>query len=469
MAPDASPTSPPPSGCCTCTPPDARFTSAPRPRRPSCWPCAWPAICRRPTSTAGDEASGRRVLVDRLVAAGVVAPGTRVRADWEPLAATLVAPGEASAPAAGRRGETVSQTLETLGKTDTPVIAPASSPGRWPAALARLVAVWQQAEATLAAPSAAPASARAASAPLDADLVRPAEPAPTPAAQPRRAPSLPGGAGLSAAMLSTHIAARGFADRVAAPRPVRPMIAAGAPQSLATRLASLAEEPATGGGVMGRTLVAGLAPAAAPEVERPYAGLPDAAYWPALVAPSGPSDVALGATEAWAGVPGPGGRLAGPDNVERALLTWSAAAVRDAESRATESRVVESLGSIGQLVRSNAVEMGPRQVDVPMRASPGGHLFGDRGPAGLSAPDLHASRVLVEPGARAAEQALRSTPGQRPRRQSETSEDAKQRLSDQVGEELSPEETERLAREIIDRLKRELEFDAARLGDDAWD
>ncbi|MCB9549534.1 MAG: hypothetical protein H6706_27335 [Myxococcales bacterium] len=196
--------------------------------------------------------------------------------------------------------------------------------------------------------------------------------------------------------------------------------------------------------------------------------MPDAAWWPALVAPAGAS-LPGGGAEPWADVPAPGGRIAGPENVERALLTWSAAAIREAESRASESRVADALGSIGQLVRSNAVEMGPRQVDVPMRASPGGHLFGDRGPAGLSAPDLHASRVLVDPGARAAEQALRSTPGQRPQRGSETSEEAKQRLSDQVGEELSPEETERLAREIIDRLKRELEFDAARLGDDAWD
>ena len=113
--------------------------------------------------------------------------------------------------------------------------------------------------------------------------------------------------------------------------------------------------------------------------------------------------------------------------------------------------------------------MGPRTVDVAMRAGTGGSLFGDRGPAGLVAPDVHAKRVMVDPGARAAEQALRSTPGERPTRDTETSEEAQHRLADQVGEEISPEETERLAREIISRLKRELEFDAARMGDDAWD
>ncbi|MCB9549535.1 MAG: hypothetical protein H6706_27340 [Myxococcales bacterium] len=102
-------------------------------------------------------------LSARLAAAGVVAPGTQVRAGWQPLAAALVAPAEPSAPAAQPAGTTAesprprgaARALDGRALSELPggpVIAPAASPGRWPAALARPVAVWQQAEVALAAP-----------------------------------------------------------------------------------------------------------------------------------------------------------------------------------------------------------------------------------------------------------------------------------------------------------------------------
>jgi hypothetical protein len=78
--------------------------------------------------------------------------------------------------------------------------------------------------------------------------------------------------------------------------------------------------------------------------------------------------------------------------------------------------------------------------------------------------------VLVETGARQAEVALRSTPGERPGRKAETNEEARHRLaSGQVDDNLSPEEVDEIAREVIALLKRELELEAARSGGDEWD
>lgn len=113
-----------------------------------------------------------------------------------------------------------------------------------------------------------------------------------------------------------------------------------------------------------------------------------------------------------------------------------------------------------------------------------GRLFGDRGPSVT----LHTSsgrptsggasgggadgRVLVETAAarRAAESALRSTPGERPAQRAETGEEARHRLgSDQIDENLSPEEVEKIADEVITQLKRSLELDATRIGEDEWD
>jgi hypothetical protein len=114
-----------------------------------------------------------------------------------------------------------------------------------------------------------------------------------------------------------------------------------------------------------------------------------------------------------------------------------------------------------------------------------GRLFGDRGPSvtlrnssgrpmsgGVSGGGGADGRVLVETAAarRAAESALRSTPGERPAQRAETGEEARHRLgSDQIDENLSPEEVEKIADEVITQLKRSLELDATRIGEDEWD
>jgi hypothetical protein len=81
-------------------------------------------------------------------------------------------------------------------------------------------------------------------------------------------------------------------------------------------------------------------------------------------------------------------------------------------------------------------------------------------------------RVMVETAVarRAAEAALRSTPGERPAQRSETGEEARHRLGgDQIDENLSPEEVEKIAFEVIMQLKQALELDATRIGEDEWD
>lgn len=107
-----------------------------------------------------------------------------------------------------------------------------------------------------------------------------------------------------------------------------------------------------------------------------------------------------------------------------------------------------------------------------------GRLFGDRGPAvtvrtGASSPAAGGhGRVMVETAVarRAAEAALRSTPGERPAQRSETGEEARHRLGgDQIDENLSPEEVEKIAFEVIMQLKQALELDATRIGEDEWD
>jgi len=107
-----------------------------------------------------------------------------------------------------------------------------------------------------------------------------------------------------------------------------------------------------------------------------------------------------------------------------------------------------------------------------------GRLFGDRGPAvtvrtGASSPSAGGhGRVMVETAVarRAAEAALRSTPGERPAQRSETGEEARHRLGgDQIDENLSPEEVEKIAFEVIMQLKQALELDATRIGEDEWD
>jgi len=113
-----------------------------------------------------------------------------------------------------------------------------------------------------------------------------------------------------------------------------------------------------------------------------------------------------------------------------------------------------------------------------------GRLFGDRGPSvtlrtssgrptsGGASGGGADGRVLVETAAarRAAESALRSTPGERPAQRAETGEEARHRLgSDQIDENLSPEEVEKIADEVITQLKRSLELDATRIGEDEWD
>jgi hypothetical protein len=107
-----------------------------------------------------------------------------------------------------------------------------------------------------------------------------------------------------------------------------------------------------------------------------------------------------------------------------------------------------------------------------------GRLFGDRGPAvtvrtGASSPAGGGhGRVMVETAVarRAAEAALRSTPGERPGQRTETGEEARHRLGgDQIDENLSPEEVEKIAFEVIMQLKQALELDATRIGEDEWD
>lgn len=466
------------------------------------------------------ELAGQPALEARLEAAGILAPGARIQPTWLATLAqagataddtTTAAEARAGRPPAERFGDAPTELVRAAALARAPEVSrerPAAEPSRlgitaWPATVQRLLEVWRIAEATLDAPTAGFASefrdmaageagrdelsagrslarivgradsAGAASWPeaVEGALVLPAPAAAAQATDARRARALPGTTALAAAGLGTRLATRRFDELLAAAPGARAMISpsAGGP--------AVSARPSAAASTRDVLVRAGMAsaPDADFEVISSTSGYSMAdlaatsAVWPALVAPAVGADAALGASEEWAGSAAPGGRLAAPLNFERALLTWSAAAVRDADSRAVEQRSGQAMGPLGQLVRQNAVVMGPRSADVAMRASTGGSLFGDRGPAGLVAPDVHAKRVMVDPGARAAEQALRSTPGERPTRDVETSEEAQHRLADQVGEEISPEETERLAREIISRLKRELEFDAARLGDDAWD
>ncbi|MBU0550901.1 hypothetical protein KJ940_05305 [Myxococcota bacterium] len=123
------------------------------------------------------------------------------------------------------------------------------------------------------------------------------------------------------------------------------------------------------------------------------------------------------------------------------------------------------------LTAPQAAAVDPFIVDFVTPPAPQltGRLFGDRGPMAVSAPENH--RVVVEPGARAvAEQALRSTPGERPQRKAETNEEARHRLAGgQIDDHLSPEEVEAISEEVLDQLRRAMEFDATRIGEDEWD
>lgn len=481
---------------------------------------------------AGEGQLPLAALATRLEADGILAPGARIQGAWlgalTDLGALVNAPGGVQSPrvldvagitdgaprtlvepqvavVSGSRERTSSALAAARGPSSAVSAATLSvgasaisgasrpSPLAWPLTLQRLMAIWQGTETTLTATARTRTAAGAAEerarvggaaaegsdwfGALDGVFIQPDSAAQAGASAtsrgasadtPRAQVGLPGVTALAAAGFGTRLATRAFEELLGSAPVPRPMIGRPSPP-LGRRSATRSGLPGPAGERADLLLSMGENPSDSGAFEGSLAdAIAGNAVWPALVSPALGADAALGASEEWAGTVPPGGRLAGPANFERALLTWSAAAVRDAESRGVEQRSAAALGPLGQLVRQNAASMGSRSVEVPMRASTGS-LFGDRGPAGLVAPDVHASRVLVDPGARAAEQALRSTPGERPARDSETSEEAKHRLSDQVGEELSPEETERLAREIIDRLKRELEFDAARMGDDAWD
>jgi len=102
----------------------------------------------------------------------------------------------------------------------------------------------------------------------------------------------------------------------------------------------------------------------------------------------------------------------------------------------------------------------------PVLSVEAGKLFGDRGPQLPKAPSEPTMlRRLPQ-----TQEALRSTPGQRPERKAETNEEARHRLaSSQIDDNLSPEEVETIAKEAISQLKRNLEFDADRIGEDIWD
>jgi hypothetical protein len=167
-----------------------------------------------------------------------------------------------------------------------------------------------------------------------------------------------------------------------------------------------------------------------------------------------------------------------PSNVDRALIAFQRAAQVEAARGGTASAAAAAGvsgqfgGPVGALFSPNS-EVRPsmaRRSAPSARSSirlPGG-LFGDRGPSVSVGPGgAHASRVMIETGARTAvEQALRSTPGQRPQRGAETAESARHRNADQSEDSLSPEEIERIARDIITTLEREAEFDLDRLGED---
>ncbi len=151
-------------------------------------------------------------------------------------------------------------------------------------------------------------------------------------------------------------------------------------------------------------------------------------------------------------------RRQAPANVRRALATAAQASpgARPRSPSEASRELIEMQGADGASSR-------------PAPAS-SGRLFGDRGPASVSAPRTKASRLLVEVGNRPASgQAMRSTPGQRPARKAETGEEARHRLASQIDSSMSTEEVDRVARDVIDQLGRWLEFDAQRVGEDEWD
>jgi hypothetical protein len=167
-----------------------------------------------------------------------------------------------------------------------------------------------------------------------------------------------------------------------------------------------------------------------------------------------------------------------PGNVDRALIAFGKAAQAEAARGGAPAAAaaaglpagfggpIGALFAPGELPRP-AMGRASSPTARPSIRLPGG-LFGDRGPLISVGPaGSQPSRVMIETGARmAVEQALRSTPGQRPQQQSETAEEARHRNADQSEDSLSPEEIERIARDIITMLEREAEFDLDRLGED---
>lgn len=223
--------------------------------------------------------------------------------------------------------------------------------------------------------------------------------------------------------------------------------------------------------------------AAAPIGERPSSRLPErlaalfevvaaasAAESTVAVAPGAPGEVVAASPPAAAESTVRRERaMVVPDNVERALVAFDKASTKQAELGGMAPRPrapAPARDEVGSLV-SGAAPLTP----AAQAAALAGKLFGDRGPMIVPPPGAERTgRVLVETGARAAEVALRSTPGQRPGRKAETNEEARHRLaSGQVDDNLSPEEVDEIAREVIALLKRELELEAARSGGDEWD
>lgn len=173
-----------------------------------------------------------------------------------------------------------------------------------------------------------------------------------------------------------------------------------------------------------------------------------------------------------------------PGNVGRALVAFNRAARVEAArgGNAGAAAVAARLGvdsgffaSAGELL--NAAVDAPRPASaMARRAEPAkvrpsmrlpGSLFADRGPSiSVGSHEGGAARVMVDTGARAAEQALRSTPGQRPERKAETNEEARHRNAEQSEDSLSPEEVERIARDVIARLEKEAEADRDLFGED---
>lgn len=199
---------------------------------------------------------------------------------------------------------------------------------------------------------------------------------------------------------------------------------------------------------------------------RPYSVTPDNARR-ALVA----FDSAMAKR---AGSPGLG-------SAERSWTSWTPSPMRGTQARdlsAGQEAILglAASGGAGRLVStveptakpSAATWSDPSTPFLKGSAALQGRLFGDRGPQSVQAPKV--GRILVDTAARAAQQALASTPGQRPGRKAETNEESRHRLAEgQIDDELSPETVDQVAREVIESLRQLMEFEAARNGEDEWD